>query len=82
MESRFRVQLCGGPAAGIVVAVAAFDDRISVYQNGGAPFAVAESTIVRESDVECLGSYELVQPLGPDRPVYVAAQDSTASPQR
>jgi hypothetical protein len=66
----FTAILTGGPVSGCRVELASLEPTISVYQNGGAPFALPEHE-PQPADVAWLGRYDLVGPLGPDVPIYV-----------
>jgi hypothetical protein len=60
------VQLLGGPAGGLLVQVPRLEDQISVYRNGGPPSSVGSGPGA------FVGTYELVGPVGPETPIYVA----------
>jgi hypothetical protein len=69
----FRAQLFGGLGNGLVIRLPSLAPSITVFQNGGAPFAVADTDQATPvEDARRLGEYELVGPLGPETPVYVA----------
>ena len=66
--------LFGGRGDGYRVTLDALHATVTVFQNGGLPFAV-EGDVRTSShpNAQRLGVYELVEPIGPDVPVYVAA---------
>jgi hypothetical protein len=70
-QRRFRAMLWGGKAGCKPVFVDELRSEICAYQNGGAAFAADEGAELPTGTV-CLGHYELVGPLGPETPVYVA----------
>jgi hypothetical protein len=66
-------QLFGGRGDGLTIKVHGFAPQVTIFRNGGPPFAV--SGVVEATDhpeATRLGVYELVGPVGPDTPVYVA----------
>lgn len=64
--------LFGGQADGYAVQLDELYPVVTVFQNGGAPFVLAgDRSTSGYPDTRRLGLYELVEPLGPDRPVYV-----------
>lgn len=71
-RGRFRARLFGGGGNGLVIQLSALAPRITVFQNGGPAFAVAADDGAAVRDAHRLGGYELVGPLGPETPVYVA----------
>lgn len=71
LQFGFRAQLIGGPISGETVELPSFEPRICVYRNGGAPFALSPEA-TPPGDVALLGEYDIVEPLGPDTPTYVA----------
>jgi hypothetical protein len=68
----FRAQLFGGGASGLVIELSALLPRITVFQNGGPAFAVPADEGCAGGEARRLGGYELVGPVGPETPVYVA----------
>jgi hypothetical protein len=71
----FRAELLGGEGDGLRVEMADLHDVITVARNGGAPFVMDSSVAVDTGDIRSLGRYELVGPIGPDTPVYVAISE-------
>jgi hypothetical protein len=69
---RFRAQLFGGDASGLILELSALVPKITVFQNGGPAFALAADEGSAAGDARRLGGYELVGPVGPETPVYVA----------
>jgi hypothetical protein len=70
----FRAELFGGSASGLMIQLSRLDDRIAVYRNGGAPFAMASDDAPPPADqASFIGMYELVGRAGPETPVYVSA---------
>jgi hypothetical protein len=68
-----RATLWGGAAGCQPVFVDDLTPEIRVYKNGGPAFAAdAESSL--PPGTSFIGRFTLVQPLGPDVPVYVAAE--------
>jgi hypothetical protein len=67
--------LFGGEGNGYTVKLDALHPTVTVFQNGGPPFALA-GDLQRGSQphAQRLGVYELVEPIGPDVPVYVATR--------
>jgi hypothetical protein len=80
-QHRFRAQLVGGAAGGEIVRMDRIERRIAIWQNGGAPF-VAPTEEAAPSDVTELGLYELVGPIGPEMPTYVAIASPPANQAR
>lgn len=71
-ELKLRVQLLGGRAAGGTVTLTETAPTIHVFQNGGPPYAVPGDAGAPDSERVALGTYELVGPIGPETPTYVA----------
>lgn len=70
---RIRAQLLGGSAGGLTIELEDLPARISVYRNGGGPVAVAgDPDASPHPGHVLLGVYDLVGPVGPETPVYVA----------
>jgi hypothetical protein len=68
-----RAELLGGAGSGLAIELDRFDPRVSVFRNGGPPFAVPGQVDPAEhKDAVFIGVYDLVDPLGPDTPIYVA----------
>jgi hypothetical protein len=71
-EARFRAQLFGGEGDGLIIGLEQLSSTITVYQNGGLPFAAEyQDEATAPADARRLGIYELVGPIGPDTPVYI-----------
>jgi hypothetical protein len=66
-----RALLWGGKAGCKPVFLDELTPEISVYQNGGPAFAANPDVDVPD-DCLFLGRYSLVEPYGPETPVYVA----------
>jgi hypothetical protein len=67
-----RAQLFGGHGSGLVLELPRLVPRISVYRNGGAPFAVpGDPTTAGREEPTLVGVYDLVEPVGPETPVYI-----------
>jgi hypothetical protein len=68
-----RAQLFRGRGDGLTVRLEALAPQITVFQNGGPAFAVAGRVAAGEHpEAEMIGVYDLVEPLGPETPIYVA----------
>jgi hypothetical protein len=64
--------LFGGLADGYAVELDKLHALVTVFQNGGAPFAVeGDQALSHHPGARRLGLYELVEPIGPERPVYL-----------
>lgn len=65
--------LFGGEGDGYSIRVPSLHPTVTVFKNGGAPFAV-EGIVNADAqpDAKLLGTYGLATPLGPDTAVYVA----------
>ena len=68
---RFSARLFGGDASGALVELDELAPRISIYRNGGAPVAVEGHQGAPGEEQMLLGTYELVEPVGPETPIYV-----------
>jgi hypothetical protein len=71
---RFQARLFGGPADGCLVRLANLSARVAVYRNGAGASA-KEPAFADHPAAEggFVGYYELVEPLGPETPTYVAS---------
>lgn len=70
-QRRLRALLWGGKAGCKPVFVDELKSEIRAYQNGGAAFAADEGAELPVG-TSFLGRYQLIEPLGPETPVYVA----------
>jgi hypothetical protein len=70
---RLQAQLLGGAANGITIELETLADRICIYRNAGAPVVVeGDPDSSTRPGHSLLGIYDLVGPVGPEIPVYVA----------
>jgi hypothetical protein len=68
-------QLFGGQGDGFSIKLDQLHQHVTVFRNGGPPFAVAGAVDASDQpDAARVGVYELARPLGPETPVYVASR--------
>ena len=72
MSWQLEAQLFGGSGDGLSIKLDSLTPQVTVFRNGGPPFAVPGVVVGGEHpDAVHMGVYELVGPAGPDTPVYV-----------
>jgi hypothetical protein len=74
MSWQVEAHLFGGTGNGLLIRVDELQPRVTVFRNGGPPFAM--TGVVDEGacpGAVCMGVYELAGSIGPDEPTYVAS---------
>jgi hypothetical protein len=73
--ARFRAQLFGGRGNGLMIMLPQLSPTITVYRNGGEPFVpCGDEHPSASAGALLIGSYDLVEPVGPDTPVYIPSR--------
>jgi hypothetical protein len=72
VDLRLEAMLFGGAADGYRIELDQLYPKVTIFQNGGRPFAL-QGAVPGRPDAMRLGVYDFVRPSGPDTPVYVSS---------